>query len=153
WLDHFTGHPDRKLQACFAGGRRQLAVLKQQVTKKLAPVRVITRDDTNDETFLALAKPLPRDEFNQPILEQHPYDETYFGVYDLTRESNKRISPHFVKHAAAFFESVARSLPHARPEDDAHDVYPQVENRKRVASHLCRERSSLLATTRKIMDG
>lgn len=152
WLDHFTGHDDRKLQVCFEGNRRQLTVLTSQVAKNLIPIRTITRDDTTEENYLFLTKRLPRDEFNQPIFEKHPYGETFFGVYDLTKDSAERISPHFLEHAIAFFESVARSLPYAKPEDDANDVYPRFENRKRVASHLRRERSRLLATARKIKD-
>lgn len=152
WLDRFSGHQDRKLNACFAGNRRQLITLTEQVAKKLVPVRVITGNDTNDDGYLVLTKPLRRDEFNQPIFEKHPYGETYFGIYDLTRRSSERISPHFLARAVAFFESVARSLRHAKPEDDTQDIYPRVENRQRVASHLRRERSRFLAMTRKIMD-
>ena len=54
------------------------------VAEKLIPVRTITSDDTKDESYLVLNERLPREEFYQPILEKHPYEETYFGIYDLT---------------------------------------------------------------------
>jgi len=43
-------------------------------------------------------------------------------------------------------------MPNATPEREEHEVYPQFENRKLVVSHLQRERSSYLATERKIYD-
>ena len=43
-------------------------------------------------------------------------------------------------------------MPFTSAEDEQREVYPQYENRKRVASHLKRERSHLLATERKIRD-
>src|SRR4051812_14220150 len=48
WLDRFTRHDGRKLQACFAGNRRQLTTLTERVDKSLVPIRTITSDDTDD---------------------------------------------------------------------------------------------------------
>jgi 5-methylcytosine-specific restriction endonuclease McrA len=114
---------------------------------------VITGNDTDDGRYMVLSKRLERDEFSKPILEKYADGQTFIGIYDLTRKFGQRVSPHFCERVAAFFESVARSLPRSKPEDDSHDVYPQFENRTRVASHLRRERSRLLATERKILDG
>lgn len=52
-----------------------------------------------------------------------------------------------------FLEDVARSMPKASVEDQHRDVYPQLENRQHVVSHLKREvvgfwqRSERFATT------
>jgi HNH endonuclease len=152
WLDRFSGHDDRKLWACFSGDRRSLTTVTKKVSKNLVPHRIITPDDTDDDKYLVLTRPLRRDEFNQPILEQYADGATFFGIYDLTRQSSQQLETHFRAGAAAFFESVARTLPRAKAEDDLLEVYPQIENRKLVKSHLLRERSRLLATARKIID-
>ena len=78
---------------------------------------------------------------------------TYYGIYDLTvRSDGNEVNPKLVARAASFFESVARTLPKAKQENEEREVYPQIENRKIVTSHLQRERSSYLATERKIHD-
>jgi 5-methylcytosine-specific restriction endonuclease McrA len=153
WLDRFSGYPERKLYACFyAEIRSQLMAITKRVSKTLWPIRIITLEDTEDEKYLALAKRLPRSEFNAPILEKYLDQDTFFGIYDPTRETTEKINRHFCNRAAAFFEDVARGLPQAAPEDEQREVYPQQENRKLVASHLKRERSRLLATDRKERD-
>jgi 5-methylcytosine-specific restriction endonuclease McrA len=153
WLDRFAGYPERKLYACFfSEDRPQLLTITKHISKTLWPVRIITLADTEDEKYVVLAKRLRRSEFHAPILEKYSNEETFFGIYDLTRETAEKINPHFCNRAVAFFEDVARGLPQAAAEDEQHEVYPQQENRKLVVSHLKRERSRLLATERKILD-
>jgi len=154
WLDRFSGYPDRKLYAGFhSKARQQITTITKRVSRKLWPGRVVNyEDDTTEEKHLVLAKRLGRSEFNIPILERYSAGSTFYGIYDPTRESSKRVNPHFYSRAVAFFEDVARVLPHAAAEDERREVYPRHENRKRVGSHLQRERSRLLATERKIRD-
>jgi 5-methylcytosine-specific restriction endonuclease McrA len=153
WLDRFAGYPERKLYACFRSEvRSQLVTITKHISKTLWPVRIITLADTEDEKYVVLAKRLRRSEFHAPILEKYSNEETFFGIYDLTRETAEKINPHFCNRAVAFFEDVARGLPQAAAEDEQREVYPQQENRKLVVSHLKRERSRLLATERKILD-
>lgn len=155
WFDRFSGYAERKLFACFRDKERTpLLVITRRVSRKLWPVRVVNHlKDTEDEQYLFLKRRLARSEFNAPVLEKYADGHTFYGIYDPTRVSEARVNPHFVNRAVAFFEDVARSLPSAKADDDANDVYPQVENRKYVASHLQRERSRLLAIERKQMDG
>jgi 5-methylcytosine-specific restriction endonuclease McrA len=154
WFDRFTGYPDRKLFACFRSKERApLMAITRRVSQKLWPVRVVNLNDTEDERFLFLKQRLARSEFNAPVLEKYAEGHTFYGIYDPTLLREVRVSPYFVNRAIAFFEDVARSLPSAKADDDANDVYPQVENRKHVVSHLQRERSRLLAIERKQMDG
>jgi predicted HNH restriction endonuclease len=54
--------------------------------------------------------------------------------------------------AADFFDSVARAMPHTKPEAEDREVYPQCEDRKLVAAHLQRERSRLLSRACKERD-
>lgn len=153
WFDRFSGYPERKLYACLRSeSRPQITAITKRVARKLWPVRVVTIDDTQQDKFLTLAKRLGRSEFNAPVLEQYEGGRTFYGIYDPTRETTERVSPHFCTRAAAFFEDVARSLPHAKGDEDEREVFPRHENRKQVTSHLQRERSRLLATECKIRD-
>ena len=153
WLDRFSGYPERKLFACFRSEVRQpINLITQRVSRKLWPARVVTSEDLADEKDVILVRRLGRLEFNTPLLEKYPGGRTFYGIYDPTRGTAQRISPHFCARAVAFFEDVARALPKSTVEDEERDVYPKCENRKRVASHLQRERSRLLATECKIRD-
>jgi len=154
WLDRFTGHSQRKLWACFSSykSRPPILAITKRVSRRLWPTRVLTTSDIKDGGICALAIRLNRHGFNAPILEKYDDGLTFYGVYDPTRDSTEGLRSHFCTRAAAFFEDVARALPGARGEDEQRDVYPQFENRKRVASHLRRERSKLLAAECKIRD-
>ena len=153
WFDRFSGYSERKLYACFRTEvRPQITSITKRVARKLWPARVVTMDDTEEEKYLVLAERLARSEFNLPVLEQYDHGETFYGIYDPTRETAERVSPHFCSRAVAFFEDVARALPDAKAEDEQREVYPRFENRKLVASHLHRERSKLLAAECKIRD-
>ena len=152
WLDRFTGYPERKFFVCLRSSvRRQITAITKRVARQLWPVRVIQSADANNGKHFILLKRLRRSEFNLPVLEKYSEGATFFGLYDPNRETAERTNPHFCERAAAFFEDVARALPRAI-EDEQREVYPQCENRKRVASHLQRERSRLLATECKIRD-
>ena len=152
WFCRFSGFPERKLYAGFFSERRQqLTSITKHVSGKLWPVREVNIRDLIHGRYVVLAKRLGRAEFNTPIVEKYANGETWYGIYDATRETSKGVS--FCTRAVAFFEDVARTLPNANAEDEQREVYPRYENRKRVASHLKRERSRLLATERKIRDG
>ena len=154
WFDYFAGYSQRKLYACFRSEKKrsQILTITKRVARRLWPARTITEDDTEKEKHLALAKRLARSEFNSPVLEKYSGGGTFYGIYDPTRESVHRVSPHFYTRAVAFYEDVVRALPNAKAEDEYREVYPQIENRKLVAAHLQRERSKLLAAECKIRD-
>ena len=153
WLDRFTGHPDRKLYACFrSSARPKLIAVTKRVEKNLWPVRVVTSDDTTEAKYLHLLKNLKKSHFKEPILEKYNEGETFYGIYDPTPEFSDVAVGRFRQLACSFFEEVARALPNASADDEKQEVYPQCENRKLVTSHLQRERSRLLATSCKIRD-
>lgn len=154
WFDRFSGYPERKLFACFRSKERApLLAVTRRVSRKLWPVRIVNHArDTEDAGYLFLKRRLARSEFNAPVLEKYADGHTFYGLYDPTRLSASRVNPHFVHRAVAFFEDVARSLPTAKADDETNEVYPQVENRRRVVSHLQRERSRLLAVECKQRD-
>ncbi|WP_409997643.1 HNH endonuclease [Bradyrhizobium sp. SZCCHNRI3043] len=153
WLDRFSGYPDRKLFACFRSeSRQQIIAITKRVSRKLWPVRTVTPEDTERAAHLFLAERMRRSEFGTPFLEKYEGGRTFYGIYDPTRETSESVNLHFCARAVSFFEDVARTLPHAKSMDGEPDTYPHYENRKRVASHLKRERSRYLATECKIRD-
>ena len=129
WLDRFAGYPQRKLWACFrANARPQITAITKRVDRKLGTARIVTSSDTDEDQFFVLAKRLTRSEFTTPILEKYSDGLTFYGIYDPTRETAARVSPHFCARASAFFEDVVRALPHAKADDEQRDVYPRFEN-------------------------
>lgn len=154
WFDRFAGYKARKFNFCFfSKNKTKMRQLANRAAKQLPLLRRITEKDAEREGFYFLTKRLRRDEFGSAILEEYWDRLCYYGIYDLTlRSDGTTLNPALCARAASFFESVARTLPKATPESEAHEVYPQVENRKLVSSHLQRERSSYLATERKIHD-
>lgn len=154
WFDQFSGHPKRKLYACFYSCvRPQIISIVERVSKNLWPVRVVTIKDVQGDKCISLSERLSQSEFNMPVLEKFQDGETLYGIYDPTRTSTKRVNSYFCTRAVSFFEEVARSQRNATGADEQAEVYPQIENRKRVRSHLQRERSKLLAVECKNRDG
>lgn len=154
WLDRYSGHDDRKLYVCLRSeSRDQLVSITKRIARRLWPVRVITSSDVEKtDKHFRLIKRLASNDFNVPVLEKYGRGLTFYGVYDQTRGTTRQKSPHFCALAAAFFEDVARSLPQSENFDDGRDVYPRIENRMFVVSHLQRERSKLLALRCKMRD-
>ena len=157
WYDRYSRHDERKLWAGFhSRAAREIRAVTRRVPKDLKPAAVFTDADVDDEaaSYSKLKHRLARGSFTEPISEFYDeHRECFFGFYDPTRPTVSRINLHFCERAVSFFLDVARSLPGAKPEDLQREVYPQLENRKRVASHLHRERSRLLAADCKIRDG
>lgn len=153
WFDRFSGHPDRKLYACLhSASRAPLVAITKHASRHFWPARVVTQADTEETTFMTLSERLSRSDFNSPILEKYSQGSTFLGIYHPTRHSSTRCVHGFRARAAAFFEDIARALPHGMREREHHDVYPRFENRELVASHILRERSRLLSIERKIKD-
>src|ERR1035437_7054915 len=154
WLDRFAGYDARKFNFCFyLDDRAKLRRLANRASKQLPIHRRITENDTERDGYSFLSERLRRDEFGAAILEEYRGKWCYYGIYDLTvRSADSGVNPKLCARGAAFFESVARTLPDATPENEEREVYPQTENRKAVVSHLQRERSRLLATETKIRD-
>jgi 5-methylcytosine-specific restriction endonuclease McrA len=144
WLDRFAGHDTRKFNFCFYwADRTKMRRLANRAAKQLPVHRRITEKDTERDGYSFLSEPLHRDEFGPVILEEYRGKWCYYGIY-LSVGKNPKLC---VRTAAAFFETVARTIP--RPnvlqESETNDIYPQFENRKLVVSHIQRERSRFLA--------
>lgn len=154
WLDHFAGYDARKFNFCFWWDDiTRMRRLADRAAKQLPLHRRITEKDIDRDDYYFLSNRLRRDEFGAAILEEYWGKWCYYGICDLTvRSTGTEVNPKLCARAAAFFESVARTRPTTTPENEEHEVYPQTENRKLVTSHLQRERSSYLATERKIHD-
>jgi 5-methylcytosine-specific restriction endonuclease McrA len=154
-LDYYFGGQQRKFWfGFFSENRSSLEKIAKRVARKLKPCRTITERDETKKRFIFLRSGLRRAEFGLPILYVYPsLHQNYYGIYDpAVRSAVSAFNPRLCSRAAAFFESVSRTLPNAHPEDSNREVYPQKENRRKVVSHLRRERSRWLATERKIED-
>jgi hypothetical protein len=156
WLDRFAGYDQRKFNICFFSTKRSVIrhLAKRVAKSRRRRHRVITEDDIAKTDFFFMPKRLKRAEFGQPFLEEYDgYEAFFYGVYDLTvRSQGGAINPPLCVRAAEFFESVARTLPNARPSIVERLVYPHREDRKVVAAHLAHDRSKRLAKEAKIRD-
>jgi 5-methylcytosine-specific restriction endonuclease McrA len=157
WLDYFAGHETRKFNFCFfLDSRAKMLKLAKRAARELPEHRRITHkhlEEFKRKGFYFLKERLRKNEFGPAIFEEYWDRWCYFGIYDVSpRSVDSQINPKLCARGASFFESVARAQPNATPENAEREVYPQIENRKLVVSHLRRERSSYLANERKIHD-
>lgn len=153
WFDRITGYPERKLYAGFyAPSRQKIYAITKRVSRKLWPIRTVRLSDTTKDKYYVFTERLRRPEFNLPILEKYRSERTFYGIFDLTRPTTEKVNLHFCGRAIAFFEDVARALPHAVAQGERREVYPRCENRTRVILPLKRDRSGYLATECKIRD-
>jgi predicted HNH restriction endonuclease len=99
-----------------------------------------------------LLTPLRVRDLERPISENYRQGWYFYGIYE--REfSNKSGERLVARRGAGFFGSVLEQLPGAPSRTEASGTYPRSENRRRVISHLTRERSPLLVEDCKIRDG
>jgi 5-methylcytosine-specific restriction endonuclease McrA len=143
--------PRSQILRLFAFRSQPITAIKKQVSRKLWPIREISLDDLGDEKNVVLKERLQKSEFGAPILENYLGGRTFFGMYHASRRSASQVDLQFRDRAVSFFEDIVRALPGAK-DNIGDELYPQIENRKRVAAHLRRERSRLLATQRKRID-
>lgn len=153
WLDRFSGHVERQFSAWFRAEKRsEITAIVDRLSAQLWPVRCVDAEDIDRESYLVLNKRLVRSEFISPILVEDGEFRSFYGIYSLANRASIKGTANFCNRATAFFEDVARELPTGVVAEEQLEVYPRIENRKLVASHLRRERSRLLATECKIRD-
>jgi hypothetical protein len=138
WLDRFTGHRQRKLWAGIVWNPRLSdRKLSARIIRKFHPHRIITTKDTGEGEFVILETPLARNQFGVAIREKYPNGWNFYGFYDLsTRPNGSKVGSKFATRAAKFFEDVARTQSRTAQHDEEREIYPRIENRKIVASHL-----------------
>ena len=153
WFDKFTKGLDRKLYACFrAKDKSQIEAITKRVSAKLWGIKILDSDDLIENSFVALGKRLPRADFDLPVLETYENGPSRYGIYDPTSKILGKVNRTFVTRVVAFYLDVLSTLRPKRIHDSAVTIYPRVENRSRVISHIKRERSQYLATECKIRD-
>jgi len=113
-----------------------------RIGRKLSPLPSVSQSRSGRSVRLG----------NLPILEKYGQGRTFYGIYDPTRTTQDIVNPHFVIRAATFISDVVNTLTRTKVNEEQREVYPRCENRKRVASHVYRERNSYLATERKSQD-
>lgn len=152
WIDRYSNHADRKLWCGFYSPRGEQLHELAHISESHWPVLRLTESDVRDDGS-RLRKPLPKHQFNSPILEH--YDSIsahYYGYYSSTSEKHAHVDSYFCDLTEAFVLDLTQFLSQNSVEENQPDVYPHCENRKWVASHLRRERSRLLAAQRKQND-
>ena len=158
WLDRFTRYDNRKIWYGFysEGELSPIKSLAHNAQQDLGEaVRLGDKDLENPARDDSLLKrKLPKANFEYPVIEEYDYGGNYFyGVYEsktLPRTISQR--QELGERAAAFFETVTRSLPDVALSSTENSTYLGNENRKVVRQHLQRERSGYLATLRKQRD-
>ena len=154
WLDKFTANAVRKVQYCLysEGDTSGLQTISKKASKKLgAPIK-FTLKDIEQEKFFCLSKRLTKDFFGKPVLEKYSdgKGQQFYGVYEFDKTGlNKNDVERLAIRATDFFVEIIEIINVSKISDEE---YPNVENRKRVATHLIRERRSHLATLRKQKD-
>jgi len=153
WCDKISGHPERRLYACFHASKpAHIKRITANVSKKLWPVRIVNQNDVINKSYMSFKEPLRPSEFNAPIRENYRDGGTFLGIYDSVKGNPDRMARSFYNRSIDFIVDVAHSFPHTKCEDENQEVFPQEENRKKVAAHLQRERSRLLASACKRRD-
>jgi len=151
WLDRHCAYAQRKFWfGLYWKDRSSLRRLATRVERRLRrPRRTITWADVQKGKYNLLSKPLPRNQFGTPIFEDFTR-WAFFGMYDASPLSNfNKVNLRLCARIVGFFDAVAHSVPLPSP---VQDVYPQIENRRVVSTHLRRERSGALVRWRKSKD-
>jgi 5-methylcytosine-specific restriction endonuclease McrA len=153
WLDLFPNIGRPVLSISYTNGdlRRVSKVAEAFTHQKHAKPDLRGKDIGRKENGQqALARPLPKSWFGKPLLEA--YQTNFFTVYLPHSVSRNRknlesraliLSKQIVRAMASILESEASTS----------DDYPAFEDRRVVASHVRRERSSRLARMAKTRDG
>ncbi|MBE7495753.1 MAG: HNH endonuclease [Verrucomicrobiaceae bacterium] len=156
WLDRYAC-PDRRL--FYAGFYSdEAAVIKRLVQasrRKWPAVLTLGSADVEERRYAHLKRPLPAGKLNAPVAEHYEDEEShhYFGFYERMKGTPAQIEARFTRQAVDFFMDVIRQLPGSTEDDEQAEVFPQIENRRLVRSHLIRERSRFLAAQCKERDG
>jgi hypothetical protein len=155
WLDRYAC-PDRRL--FYAGFYSdEAATIKRLVraSRRKWPV-VLTLDsaDVEEQRYAHLKRPLPAGKLNAPVVEHYEDEESnhYFGFYERMKGTPAQIEARFTRQSVDFFMDVIRQLPESMEDDEPAEVFPKIENRRLVRSHLIRERSRFLAAQCKERD-
>jgi len=154
WLDRFAGADHRKFYVCFCS-RKKLAMQRflKRLPKQLRPYRYISYKDLAEGKIVKLAEKFSRHDFRKPIFESYPTDWHFYGYYDQTFRDKATVpNKYFCNYAVAFYEEISSIFAKFRSNDAVVEEYKHIENRKKVISHLLRERSRTLTTNRKILD-
>jgi hypothetical protein len=161
WLDMWPSRPSRKLYMCYKGSTpEQIAKAAKAGSKLFGPAIPFTDSAWHyDQTlgYSCLKKPLPREAFGKPIVELYQRRDSwsFYGVY-VWQAGKFHRSPSEVltKRVADFLETVGRAvLAQIGTEVQVDQDFIAVENRRKVAQHLRRDRSPTLAKMAKLRDG
>lgn len=156
WLDEFTGHTTRRVQFTISAYTRdsKLDEVANIATQEFGdPVSI--KMDTYYRTasgMVQMPRHLTNTKFGKPIYEKYVKEtEFFYGFYELDKSGlHKKELSRQILRITDFLLQIIELLREEQYNDD--DVYSKIENRKKVRTHLIRERRSYLSTRRKQMD-
>jgi 5-methylcytosine-specific restriction endonuclease McrA len=152
WLDYYANIGRPTLCLCFRSpswDQIRAASSFARATRSIQTTDIVKAIGAN----YILGRPLPASAFERPISE-HYVDESYLSVY-----FRDRVAPHhgaskdLEKRLRDRLLQIVRAAASEYGKDVGSRPYPQAENRKKVAIHMRRERSSGLADQAKRRDG
>lgn len=157
WFDRWTAHDDRKLwYGIYSTKKSVIKSFSKNYTKSSSTYLTITDKDIDDnanERKIKLNRKLLRKSFEVPILEFYDLSKYYFfGIYEYStiKLTDLEIEK-LVERIANFFNTVLENMITVKNNSNYQD-YSAIENRKKVVSHILRERNSFLTTLRKQKD-
>lgn len=161
WFDRWPSPAKRKLSVCYKGTRidqiRKVAAAGSRMFGRSIRLDDWAWHDDKEHGYVHLIKPLARTSYGKPIVELYEKNQSwsFYGVYSrLTPVVTRAPKRSLIQRAARFLEGVSKAVvAQMTSMDAAATAYSAVENRQRVAEHLRRERSALLAAKAKLRDG
>ena len=144
WVDGYVRHEEPKFSACFWSAKAERI---RELVKRAPEDWSIGHFSESDCEKLpdgnyVLMRKLALKRFKLPI-QEHYSEGSFFGFYDPGAATDAALGPGFIRSATAFFSEIATGSVEASVPTE---VYPHTEDRKRVNSHLRRERSRFLSS-------
>jgi 5-methylcytosine-specific restriction endonuclease McrA len=162
WLDFYTNLSERKIWYGFASTHKNNCdnIVKSGEKRIGKPYKLFDDDLIIDKKtrYYKVAVPFNKTDFGRPFIEQYDKSkeyakEYYYGVYEHHIKSfTNRSAKSIIKRIVEFIETLSGDLPGSKPHDPERDIFPRVENRKLVSSHVIRERNGYLIRLRKELD-
>lgn len=147
WQDMFvTSRKPRVWYGCRSGIKECIDMVAKSCRTTIGrPNRLLDSDVfSSTNGTLRVRDPFGAASFGRPWIEYHT-SEFYYGIHENVRADNK--SRWLIDRIVKFYETILIEVGRCSNSGIAdRDVYPGHENRKRVRSHLVRERRPHLAT-------
>lgn len=153
WLDRFTRSRGRRFWFGFVTETRraQLQHLVDRASRGMGSPYRIADNDIQEDPYVRLTDPLDKGGFGRPVHETYRFGWYFYGVYVADPASTRASVRRLLALAPEFYERVARVWRHSVRSRKGKGTIVADESII-LSRHLAHERSSFLATRRKVMD-